>query len=54
VVGVTAGASAPSQLVESVLAALAEFEPVTVVERETTWEDIQFTVALSARRSLLY
>jgi 4-hydroxy-3-methylbut-2-en-1-yl diphosphate reductase len=51
VVGVAAGALALSQLVEAVLAALAEFGPVTVVKRETTREDIQFTIPLSARQS---
>ena len=51
VVGVTAGASAPSQLVEAVIAALGRLGPVIVVERKTTREDIRFTVPVAARRA---
>jgi 4-hydroxy-3-methylbut-2-en-1-yl diphosphate reductase len=51
VVGVTAGASAPPRLVDAVIAALAEFGPVRVVEREITRENIQFTLPLVVRRS---
>jgi 4-hydroxy-3-methylbut-2-enyl diphosphate reductase len=51
VVGLTAGASAPPRLVDAVIATLAEVGPVTVVERETTREDIRFTVPLAVRRS---
>jgi 4-hydroxy-3-methylbut-2-enyl diphosphate reductase IspH len=51
VVGLTAGASAPPRLVDAVIATLAELGPVTVVERETTREDIRFTVPLAVRRS---
>lgn len=60
VVGLTAGASAPPQLVDAVIATLAELskiagsasgDRITVVERETTREDIQFTVPLAVRRS---
>jgi 4-hydroxy-3-methylbut-2-enyl diphosphate reductase len=50
VVGVTAGASAPPRLVEAVITALAELGPVTVVERETTRENIRFTLPPIARR----
>ncbi len=60
VVGLTAGASAPPRLVDAVIAALAELsqiagsaggDRITVVERETTREDIRFTVPLAVRRS---
>ncbi|MGH3882999.1 MAG: 4-hydroxy-3-methylbut-2-enyl diphosphate reductase [Pseudonocardiaceae bacterium] len=51
VVGLTAGASAPPQLVEAVIAALAELGPVTVVERETTRETVSFTLPAAVRRS---
>lgn len=51
VVGVTAGASAPSRLVESVVAALAELGPITVAERETTRETVHFTLPAAVRRS---
>ena len=51
VVGLTAGASAPPRLVEAVIATLAELGPVRVVERETTRENIRFTLPLAVRRS---
>jgi len=51
VVGVTAGASAPPRLVEAVIAAVAELGPVRVVERETTRENIRFTLPPVARQS---
>ena len=51
VVGLTAGASAPPRLVEAVIASLAEIGPVRVVERETTRENIRFTLPLAVRRS---
>jgi 4-hydroxy-3-methylbut-2-enyl diphosphate reductase len=51
VVGLTAGASAPPRLVEAVIATLAELGPVTVVERETTRENIRFTLPLAVRPS---
>ena len=51
VVGVTAGASAPPRLVEAVMASLAKFGPVTVVERTTTRENIQFTVPAAVRQA---
>jgi 4-hydroxy-3-methylbut-2-enyl diphosphate reductase len=44
VVGLTAGASAPPQLVDAVIATLAQAGPVTVVERETTRETVHFTL----------
>ncbi|MGH3871198.1 MAG: hypothetical protein ACRDSR_06705 [Pseudonocardiaceae bacterium] len=37
-------AGAPPHVVEAVIAALAEFGPVTVVERDTTRENIHFTL----------
>ncbi len=46
VVGLTAGASAPPRLVDEVVAALG---PVTVVERETATESIQFTLPTAVR-----
>jgi 4-hydroxy-3-methylbut-2-enyl diphosphate reductase len=51
VVGLTAGASAPPRLVNAVIAALGQLEDVTVVQRETTHENIHFTLPLAARRS---
>jgi 4-hydroxy-3-methylbut-2-en-1-yl diphosphate reductase len=51
VVGLTAGASAPPRLVDAVIAALATLGPVTVVERETTRETVQFTLPATVRRS---
>jgi 4-hydroxy-3-methylbut-2-enyl diphosphate reductase len=50
VVGLTAGASAPPRLVDAVIAALAEFGPVTVVEREITRETIHFTLPSTVRQ----
>jgi 4-hydroxy-3-methylbut-2-en-1-yl diphosphate reductase len=46
VVGVTAGASAPPQLVDDVIAALG---PVEVIERVTTTETVHFTIPLAVR-----
>jgi 4-hydroxy-3-methylbut-2-enyl diphosphate reductase len=51
VVGLTAGASAPPRLVDAVIATLTELGPVRVVERETTRENIRFTLPLAVRRS---
>ncbi|HKR48383.1 MAG TPA: 4-hydroxy-3-methylbut-2-enyl diphosphate reductase [Pseudonocardiaceae bacterium] len=51
VIGLTAGASAPPRLVDAVIAALAELGPVTVVERETTRENIHFTLPAAVRQS---
>jgi 4-hydroxy-3-methylbut-2-en-1-yl diphosphate reductase len=51
VVGVTAGASAPPRLVDAVIAALAQFGPVSVIEHEITREAIRFTLPSTMRRS---
>lgn len=48
VIGITAGASAPPGLVDEVVAAL---NPVSVENRETATETIQFTLPPAARRS---
>jgi 4-hydroxy-3-methylbut-2-en-1-yl diphosphate reductase len=50
VIGLTAGASAPPQLVDAVITALAELGPVTVVERETTRETVHFALPPAVRR----
>jgi 4-hydroxy-3-methylbut-2-en-1-yl diphosphate reductase len=47
-VGVTAGASAPPELVDEVVAALG---PVRVLEHRTATEDIKFTLPSSVRQS---
>jgi 4-hydroxy-3-methylbut-2-enyl diphosphate reductase len=47
-VGLTAGASAPPRLVDEVVAALG---PITVLERETATESIQFTLPAAVRPS---
>jgi 4-hydroxy-3-methylbut-2-enyl diphosphate reductase len=49
VVGVTAGASAPGHLVDEVVTALSEYGPVTVTERETTRETVEFTMPGAVR-----
>jgi 4-hydroxy-3-methylbut-2-en-1-yl diphosphate reductase len=49
VIGLTAGASAPPWLVEAVLDSLAELGPLTVTERETTREDVRFTLPPTVR-----
>jgi 4-hydroxy-3-methylbut-2-enyl diphosphate reductase len=51
VIGLTAGASAPPRLVNAVIAALATFGPVSVIEREITREDIHFALPSTVRRS---
>jgi 4-hydroxy-3-methylbut-2-enyl diphosphate reductase len=51
VVGITAGASAPPRLVESVLSALSELGEISVDERETTRETIHFTLPSAVRPS---
>ncbi|WP_216210918.1 4-hydroxy-3-methylbut-2-enyl diphosphate reductase [Amycolatopsis aidingensis] len=51
VVGLTAGASAPPGLVDSVIDALSGLGPVTVSERETTREDIHFALPSPVRHS---
>ncbi|RSM85984.1 4-hydroxy-3-methylbut-2-enyl diphosphate reductase [Kibdelosporangium aridum] len=48
VIGITAGASAPPGLVDEVVAAL---NPISVENRETARETIQFTLPPAARRS---
>ncbi|MFK0250339.1 4-hydroxy-3-methylbut-2-enyl diphosphate reductase [Amycolatopsis azurea] len=48
-IGITAGASAPPGLVDDVLAALALLGPITVSERETARETIQFTLPPSVK-----
>jgi 4-hydroxy-3-methylbut-2-en-1-yl diphosphate reductase len=51
VVGLTAGASAPPRLINTVILALAELGPLTVVEHETTRETVYFTLPATVRRS---
>jgi 4-hydroxy-3-methylbut-2-enyl diphosphate reductase len=51
VVGLTAGASAPPQLVDSVISALSDLGDVTVSERETTRETVHFTLPSAVRPS---
>jgi 4-hydroxy-3-methylbut-2-en-1-yl diphosphate reductase len=51
VVGLTAGASAPPQMVEAVIACLAGLGSVTVAERETTREAIHFALPPALRPS---
>jgi len=50
VVGLSAGASAPPRLVEDVLIALGGLGVLTVTERETTREEIRFTLPAAVRR----
>jgi len=49
-VGLTAGASAPQQLVDRLVAALASLGPVEVEERMTTTESVQFRLPREVRR----
>ena len=49
VVGLTAGASAPPELVHQVVQWLRQFGPVTVQERETTRETLTFGLPPAAR-----
>ncbi|MFL6075312.1 MAG: 4-hydroxy-3-methylbut-2-enyl diphosphate reductase [Mycobacteriales bacterium] len=49
-VGLTAGASAPPALVDTVVAALGGLGPLTVVERATATETVRFTLPLPVRR----
>jgi 4-hydroxy-3-methylbut-2-enyl diphosphate reductase len=49
-IGVTAGASAPSSLVERVLDALRELGPIEVEERTVVEESMQFTLPKELRR----
>jgi 4-hydroxy-3-methylbut-2-enyl diphosphate reductase len=48
-VGLTAGASAPEIVVERVVAAIAGLGPVSVEERSTTSETVQFTLPAEVR-----
>lgn len=50
-VAVTAGASAPSELVEDVVTALSGLGPLEIEEREVTREDIRFTLPKEVRGS---
>ena len=43
-VGITAGASAPDELIESVIAALATVRPVSVKQLDGVTEDVEFTL----------
>jgi 4-hydroxy-3-methylbut-2-enyl diphosphate reductase len=49
-VGITAGASAPDELVESVIAAIAALRPVSVRQLDGVQEDIEFTLPPALRR----
>lgn len=49
VIALTAGASAPSELVDSVIAALRGLGPVDVIERQIAEEHIQFTLPKEVR-----
>jgi 4-hydroxy-3-methylbut-2-enyl diphosphate reductase len=51
-IGLTAGASAPPELVEAVVAALGGLGPLAVEERETSRETIRFTVPGEVQRGL--
>jgi 4-hydroxy-3-methylbut-2-enyl diphosphate reductase len=50
-VGLTAGASAPEALVDRIVAALAALGPVSVEERTTTTESVEFRVPVEVRRA---
>jgi 4-hydroxy-3-methylbut-2-enyl diphosphate reductase len=49
-VGITAGASAPDALVDSVIAALEAIRPVTVSQLDGVREDVQFSLPAALRR----
>ena len=51
-VGITAGASAPDELVENVIAALAAVRPVVVRQLDGVKEDIEFTLPAQLRRAM--
>ncbi|WP_375395767.1 4-hydroxy-3-methylbut-2-enyl diphosphate reductase [uncultured Sphingomonas sp.] len=51
-VGVTAGASAPDALVDSVIAALARVRPVETVQLDGVVEDVEFSLPPELRRPL--
>ncbi len=53
VVGLTAGASAPEELVQGVIDALAQIEPIEVVEMDGVREEIQFRLPATLRRAAL-
>ena len=50
VVGLTAGASAPPAVVDEIITALSGFGAVTVTERITTTESVQFGLPREVRR----
>ncbi|MEU6642547.1 4-hydroxy-3-methylbut-2-enyl diphosphate reductase [Saccharomonospora sp. NPDC046836] len=50
VIALTAGASAPAHLVESVITTLGGLGPVTVVERATSTETMRFTLPITVRQ----
>ncbi len=50
-VGITAGASAPDELVESVITALRALRPVAVKQLEGVEENIEFALPAQLRRS---
>jgi len=49
-VGLTAGASAPEELVEGVVAAIAGLGPVSVSERSVATESVHFKLPPQIRR----
>ena len=49
-VGITAGASAPDELVDSVIAALRRFRPVTVSQLDGVEENVEFSLPPELRR----
>ena len=51
-VGVTAGASAPDALVDSVIAALARVRPVETVQLDGVTEDVEFSLPPELRRPI--
>lgn len=51
VIALTAGASAPMELVDGVISALRGLGPVDVVERDITEENVQFTLPKEVRSS---
>ncbi len=53
VVGLTAGASAPEELVQGVIDALAMIEPIEVVEMEGVREEIEFRLPAALRPAAL-
>ncbi|MFK4088128.1 4-hydroxy-3-methylbut-2-enyl diphosphate reductase [Kribbella sp. NPDC020789] len=51
VVGLTAGASAPPEVVHEVIERIASWGPVTVIEREVTRETVRFTLPAAVRQA---